>query len=155
MIASRMFKLCLSVGSDTARILEIWRGAVDATHHFLSPQDRAAIEEEVAEIFPQLRFHLAVDQNDRALGFMLVHEGHMEALFIDPAYHGKGIGKALVGAALSEYPALTTDVNEQNTQALQFYQRIGFAISGRSPIDGQGRPYPLLHLRFGASSKSD
>ncbi|MGG2473878.1 acetyltransferase, partial [Rhizobium sp. BR5] len=26
------------------------------------------------------------------LGFMLLHEGHMEALFIDPAHHGKGIG---------------------------------------------------------------
>ena len=40
------------------------------------------------------------------------------------------------------------DVNEQNPQALGFYRHLGFEQVGRSPLDGQGRPFPLLHLRL-------
>lgn len=40
----------------------------------------------------------------------------------------------------------TVDVNEQNTQAVGFYARAGFTVTGRSPVDDEGRPYPLLHL---------
>ncbi|MGY0625916.1 MAG: GNAT family N-acetyltransferase, partial [Paraglaciecola chathamensis] len=42
--------------------------------------------------------------------------------------------------------ATKVDVNEQNPKALGFYQRIGFKVVGRSELDGQGKPYPLLHL---------
>lgn len=37
---------------------------------------------------------------------------------------------------------------EQNSQALGFYQHIGFSIIGRSELDGQGKPYPLLHMEL-------
>lgn len=77
---------------------------------------------------------------------MFVHEGHVEALFIDPAHHGKGIGKALIQHALTDCPDLTVDVYEQNTEALAFYQHVGFEPIGRSEVDSQGRPYPILHL---------
>ncbi|MES5046863.1 acetyltransferase [Rhizobium nepotum] len=143
-----MIKLRPSTSRDTTRILEIWSKAVDATHDFLLPADRTALGEEVAAFLPQAPMTLAVEGSDRPLGFMLLHEGHMEALFIDPDQHGKGIGTALVQAALALHPALTTDVNEQNAQALGFYRRLGFEPTGRSDLDGQGRPYPLIHPRF-------
>ena len=46
--------------------------------------------------------------------------------------------------------AITTSVNEQNGQAVGFYERMGFVPVGRSERDDQGRPYPLIHLRFAA-----
>jgi putative acetyltransferase len=70
----------------------------------------------------------------------------MDTLFIDPAWRGKGVGRALVRHALTLHDSLTTDVNEQNIQAVGFYERLGFVPTGRSAIDGQGRPYPLIHL---------
>ena len=95
----------------------------------------------------------AVDASDHPLGFMFLHEGHMEALFIDPNHHGNGIGKALVQAAIAAHPELTTDVNEQSIEAMGFYRKLGFEPTGRSDLDGQGRPYPLVHLRFRATEK--
>lgn len=148
-----MITLRPSTSRDAARILEIWSKAVDATHDFLLAADRAAIEEEVSAFLPQAPLTLAVDSSDRPLGFMFVHEGHMEALFIDPDQHGKGIGRALVQAALASHPALTTDVNEQNAQAMGFYRRLGFEPTGRSDLDGQRRPYPLVHLLFRTTEK--
>ncbi len=73
--------------------------------------------------------------------------GHMEALFVDPGVRGSGIGRALVEEAVGRYPDLSTDVNEQNLQATGFYERMGFERRGRSALDGQGRPYPLIHLQ--------
>ncbi len=140
----------MSTAQDATRVMAIWRRAVDATHDFLDPVDRAAIDTEVAGFLPGAPLTLAVDEEDRAIGFMLVDQGHMEALFIDPDHRGTGIGKALVEEALGRHPQLTTDVNEQNAQAIGFYKRLGFKRIGRSALDGQGRAYPLIHLRFGA-----
>jgi putative acetyltransferase len=81
---------------------------------------------------------------------MLLCDGRMEALFVDPDFRGSGIGRTLVEEAVRRYPDLSTDVNERNLQAIGFYQRLGFERRGRSAADGQGRPYPLIHLRYAA-----
>ncbi|SHM38986.1 putative acetyltransferase [Duganella sacchari] len=142
-------KIRLSQASDGERAVDIWRRAVDATHDFLSAPDRAAIEAEVRGFLPHAPLWLAVDQHDVVQGFMLLDGDRMEALFVDPACHGRGVGRALVEHALALQPALATDVNEQNPGAAAFYERMGFARTGRSALDGQGRPYPLIHLRSG------
>jgi len=144
-----MIKLRPSRPEDGSRVVEIWAAAVDATHDFLSPEDRAAIGREVAAFLPSAPLTLAVDDRDRAIGFMLIDGGHMEALFIDPEHRGAGVGAILIDYALAVHPLLTTDVNEQNAQAVGFYEHMGFARTGWSATDGQGRPYPLIHLRFG------
>ena len=134
---------------DGERVLKIWCDAVDATHDFLSPGDRAEIEVMVRDVLPPAPLWLATDVDDYPLGFMLLEEEHMEALFVDPAHRGQGIGRMLVEHALGLHPALTTDVNEQNGQAIGFYERLGFVRTGRSATDNQGRPYPLIHLSRG------
>jgi len=52
---------------DGERAVEIWRRAVDATHDFLTPQDRRAIDELVSSFLPQARLWLAVDADDYPL----------------------------------------------------------------------------------------
>ncbi|WP_368299883.1 acetyltransferase [Kluyvera sichuanensis] len=137
------------------RLIAIWCRSVDATHDFLSVQDRADIEVQVRAFLPEAPLWVAVDDNDVPVAFMLLSEHHLEALFVDPDARGTGVGRKLVEHALSLIPDLTTDVNEQNAQAVVFYQKMGFAVTGRSETDDHGRPYPLLHLRYcGASPES-
>ena len=40
------------------------------------------------------------------------------------------------------------DVNEQNNQAVGFYKHIGFNTYKRSDLDGEGKEYPILHMRL-------
>lgn len=140
---------------EGARAVEIWRLAVDATHHFLTPDDRQAIEAMVRDFLPNAPLWLAVDRYDRPAGFMLLDGSHMAALFVDSACHGRGVGRALVDHALARHPGLTTDVNAQNAGAAAFYRRMGFVETGRSPTDEDGRPYPLIHLRAGAEAAGE
>ena len=133
---------------DDARNLAIWRAAVHATHDFLAPEDLAAIDALVSRHLPAMVNWVAVDDADRPLGFMALDGGHVDALFIDPELHGQGLGRALIAQAAALNPdGLTVDVNEQNPKAVGFYVRLGFAPFGRSPVDGQGLPYPLIHMR--------
>ena len=132
---------------DVPRALEIWRSAVEATHGFLTAQDRAEIDEMVAnEFLPKAEMWLAVDQNDKVAGFLVMDGEMIDALFVDPAVHGRGFGTALLNQALQLSPNATVDASEQATNALPFYLSRGFRVVRRSETDGQGRPYPLIHL---------
>lgn len=142
-----MLTIRASRPEDAPRALAIWRGAVLATHDFLSPEHFAEIETMVAEQYlPVAPLVLAVDPRDEAVGFMGLSGAHIDSLFIDPARRGGGVGRRLVRHALSRHPGLTVDVNEQNAGAVGFYERLGFVRTGRSPHDDDGRPYPLLHM---------
>ena len=132
--------------ADVPRAFEIWRAAVDATHGFLSPQDRVEIDAMVATDFlPKAKLWLAVE-GERPLGFLVMDGRTIDALFVDPAHHGRGVGTFLLDHALSLAPDALVDASEQATNALPFYLARGFRVIGRSPTDPQGRPYPLIHL---------
>src|SRR5262249_12533420 len=118
---ARMIELRKSTPADTAQVMEVWRRAVDATHHFLSPGDRREIDAEVAAFLPGAALDLAVEDTGRVVAFMLLEGNRMEALFVDPDYHRCGIGRRLVEEALRRHPDLATDVNEQNAAAMAFY----------------------------------
>ncbi len=130
-------------------LIAIWCRSVDATHHFLSAAYRVELEELVRSFLPGATLWVAVNQQDKPVGFMLLSGQHMDALFIDPDARGAGIGRMLVNHALSLAPELTTNVNEQNEQAVGFYKRMGFQVTGRSEVDDLGKPYPLLKLAYG------
>lgn len=133
--------------ADVPRAIEIWRAAVDATHGFLTPEDRAEIDALVAEQFlPNAELWLAVDEAGETQGFLVMDGTMIDALFVDPKVHGRGFGTALLDQALTLSPEATVDANEQASNALPFYLSRGFRIVGRSPTDGQGRPYPMVHL---------
>jgi putative acetyltransferase len=145
-----------ATNADRPRLFAIWRAAVKATHDFLAPADYDAIEAMVQrDYFPATAFTVAVDEGDMPLGFIEVEDAtQIGALFVDPAHHGRGIGRALVEAAMPHDVPLTVEVNEANAAARAVYERWGFRVIGRHETDPQGRPYPLLVMRREASPSS-
>ena len=135
---------------DFHEIVEVWEASVRATHHFIP-------EEYIQQIKPLLLneylnvvgLHCIRNEANQIIGFSGIADGKIEMLFVHPDWFGKGAGKSLVHYAVHSQYATQVDVNEQNGQALAFYQRMGFQVTGRSETDGLGKPYPLLHMRFG------
>ena len=134
--------------ADRPRALQIWRDAVDATHGFLTPEDRAEIDGMVQQFFAEAELWLVDGEDGRAAGFLIMDGDMIDALFVDPAVHGRGYGTALLNHALALAPEALVDASEQATNALPFYEARGFVRIGRSETDPQGRPYPLIHLRY-------
>lgn len=134
------------------RLVAIWRSAVDATHGFLSATDRHDIEAHLAsDYFPAVALSVA-EIDGELVGFAGTLECGLEMLFVDAVQRGRGIGTALLSHAITERCVTRVDVNEQNALAADFYARRGFDVVGRSETDEAGRPFPLLHLRLGAST---
>lgn len=132
---------------DNPRLLEIWHRAVLATHHFLSQADVDALYGQMRDLYlDAVAISVYVGENGQLAGFIGLTERHVEMLFIDPTQHGQGIGSRLLDDARARLGELTVDVNEQNPAAHGFYRRYGFHDTGRSETDGQGRPFPLIHM---------
>jgi putative acetyltransferase len=116
-------------------------------HDFLAEEDLQALKPFILKhYFDAVDLRCAKDAQGIIQGFCGVHDGLIEMLFVGADARGKGIGAMLAAYAIKTQGAIKVDVNEQNEQALGFYQHIGFKVIGRSPVDGQGKPYPLLHM---------
>ena len=125
----------------------VWEEAVRATHSFLAADDILLFRGFLPEVFGRLDVHVA-ERDGMVAGFIAIAERHIEALFVAPALHGKGLGRKLLDHVVCADPstAWTVDVNEQNPGATRFYERYGFVRIGRSELDASGRPFPLLHM---------
>ena len=144
-----MISIRASRAEEQERLFEIWHDAVRATHGFISEQDFQFYAGLVRnEMLPAGGFWVAADDADRAVGFLHLDGQKVEALFVDPAHHRQGIGRALMDHALKLSSTLELDANEQSG-AVDFYRSLGFREVGRSELDGAGRPYPLVHMRLG------
>jgi len=129
-------------------VVVLWEASVRATHDFLSEEDihyfRPLILNEYLYL---LDLRCVRTSEGRIIGYMGCLDGKIEMLFVDPEYFGRGIGRMLVQYAFSELQIVRVDVNEQNGQALGFYEKMGFSVASRSATDASGRPYPILHMR--------
>ena len=72
----------------------------------------------------------------------------IEMLFISPLCRGKGIGKSLVKFGVENYNVNEVTVNQQNPQAVGFYEHLGFKTYKRTELDEEGNPYPLLYMKL-------
>lgn len=103
-----------------------------ATHHFLPEAEILALRPLILKhYFDAVTLHCVRTEEGLIAGFSGVLVRKLEMLFVAPDAQGG---------------ATQVDVNEQNAQAVGFYLKMGFTVTGRSSLDGQGKPYPLLHM---------
>lgn len=135
--------------ADYQELLDVWEASVRATHDFLQEADIAFLKPLIfEEYFNAVDLRCVRDNQGKITGFCGVAESKLEMLFVAPESRGQGIGSALCAYAINDLHVTEVNVNEQNPQAIGFYEHIGFKIVGRSPLDGLGKPFPLLHMKL-------
>ena len=144
---------------EYGQLIVVWERAVRATHAFLPEEKIHHYRDVIPRLyFPQVEMTVACEPGGPPLGFIgLLPPAHDSAgdgtpakvamLFIDPDLHGRGMGRMLLRHAREAYGTLELDVNEQNPGAIVFYEKCGFVRMGRSEYDGEGNPFPLVHMR--------
>lgn len=141
-------KVRAAVPGDHPVLVDIWLRSVRATHTFLTEDDIQALLPVVRDTaLKDLELWVFCAGDDQPIGFMGLSGASLEALFIAPEWIRRGGGRMLLEHARALHGPLSVDVNEQNPEALRFYEANGFKVVGRSETDSDGRPFPLLHLR--------
>lgn len=128
-------------------ILEIWEASVRASHRFLTEEDIRALYPQAEEAVQQIETLWVMQDGPRPVGFMGVQERKIEMLFLHPDYFRKGLGKIFVELAFRDLNVEYVDVNEQNPDAVKFYERMGFRTFHRDATDDQGNPFPILRMK--------
>ncbi len=147
------FNIVPYTDADKDQVLHVWEKSVLATHDFLNPADF----EEIKTLVQTIDFNhfdvYCLRQNDEVAGFIGVAEKKIEMLFFAPEYIGKGFGRKLAEYGISELKSDKVDVNEQNTKAVKFYEKLGFKTYERTEKDDQGKDYPLLRMKLETTDK--
>ncbi|CAK7036885.1 MAG: Peptidyl-lysine N-acetyltransferase YjaB [Peptostreptococcus russellii] len=128
-------------------IIDIWERSVKYSHKFLSLKEIEDIKENLIEILPNFEVNLWIE-DEEIIGFSSDSEKHLNMLFLDPKYIGKGYGSKIISTLIEENLINTVDVNKDNQLAKEFYLRKGFKVFRESALDDEGRPYPILHLKL-------
>lgn len=131
------------------QLLNVWENSVRATHFFLAEADMEDIKKYVPQALRDIS-HLIVAENGQGVpaAFMGIEGQNLEMLFISPEETGRGLGRKLLQYGMQNFSINTLGVNEQNPQAKEFYERMGFQVYKRTDHDEQGNPYPVLYMRL-------
>ncbi|OXJ28672.1 GNAT family N-acetyltransferase [Burkholderia sp. HI2714] len=133
--------------SDLHTLSSIWFDASLLAHPFLGEarlrEQRKLIE---AVYLPQAETWVACRAGE-PVGFIGLLDGSIGGLFVAPALHGHGIGRALVEHALALKGALDLEVYADNRDARVFYARLGFEEVSRRDEDDEGLPFANILMR--------
>ena len=134
--------------ADYEAIAELWGASVRATHHFLKPEEIGFYKPYLLKYaLPACRLYGIKTNEGKLCAFIGLSDDKIEMLFVNPKFFKNGCGRRLVDFAEREKNIKKVDVNEENPQALAFYLHMGLNIAGRSELDGNGKPHPLLFLQ--------
>jgi len=78
--------------------------------------------------------YLFIDRSSRGelIGFAAVRrDGYILFLAVNGRYQGEGFGETLVARVADDYGSVTCHARTTNSEALEFYQHIGFSVERR------------------------
>lgn len=129
---------------DLDRCMAIWRAASEVGHPFL---DSATLDTDavvVRDAYMPAAEIMVAERAGAVIGFIALLGDLVGGLFVDPAAHHSGAGRALISDALRRKGRLEVEVYAANPGARAFYAACGFVETGRRDTDDHGRALPLI-----------
>lgn len=138
--------------SDLDAVLNAWEVATRLAHTFMSDEFIMQERKNVADLYlPNTDTWVAEIEGEfeggsAVQGFVALMNNEIGALFLQPSYHGKGIGKLLMDKAQALHRDLEVEVFKENQIGRNFYTRYGFKPLKESVHEATGQA--LLRLKF-------
>jgi ribosomal protein S18 acetylase RimI-like enzyme len=100
----------------------------------------AMIEKAIRDRFSE--FRVAVRGGELLGYYSLGDDTYLWHLYVDPKYFRQGVGRALLKAAEEEiagrgFDSVTLDVAMGNQRAIQFYEALGFVVTGEDEEEAE------------------
>lgn len=108
------------------QIIHVWESASKVGHPFLSDEFLSLEKQNIPTVYLPNGTTWVAEIDNKVVGFSILHDNEIGALFVLPEYHGQGIGYALVEKAHEAHVRLIVEVFKENAIGNEFYFRVGF-----------------------------
>lgn len=119
--------------NDLTAIMQIWLDTNIKAHYFIPKEYWTDNYEIVRSVLPQAEIYVyendAIKQID---GFIGLSNDYIEGIFVREGVQSNGIGKQLLEYAKCVKSKMSLCVYQENTRAIQFYQREEFVIQSEN-----------------------
>lgn len=113
--------------------MPLWLESTTLAHPFIAPRYWQESAELVRERYIPHSQTWVYETDGAIVGFISVMEQRfIGALFVEHAWHGKGVGAALMTHVQQRFSLLSLEVYEQNLRACAFYRKHGFKAVQRT-----------------------
>lgn len=117
--------------NDINNIMQIWKNENIKAHKFIQKEYWENNYSYVKEVLPNAEIYVyAIKEN--VIGFIGLDENYIEGVFVNTNHQCNGIGTTLLNKVKENRNTLTLNVYKKNANAISFYKKNGFIITGEN-----------------------
>ncbi len=131
---------------DLNDLLTAWENASKIAHPFLTEAFLDIERNNIPNLYLPNADTWVAEINGIVRGFIALIGNEVGAIFVDPEFHGTGVGLALMNKAREIHGNLIVDVFEKNSIGRKFYSRYGFNLLNEKIHKATGNK--VLRLKF-------
>ena len=135
--------------TDLAGVLSCWERASMVGHPFVSQDFLNSEKDNIPKKYLPNGETWVAQKQRAVVGFTILHGNEVGALFVDPKFHGEGVGYALMNKARETTGNLLVEVFKANSVGCNFYFRYGFTLV--SEYHHKQTDMVMLRLKFDLS----
>jgi putative acetyltransferase len=139
--------------SDLEAVISSWEEATRLAHPFMTDDFISQERKNIVEIYLPNTDTWVVEMDNKVEGFIALMGNEVGAIFLQPDFHGRGAGKALMDKAQELHGDLEVEVFKENDIGRKFYSQYGFKLLGEKLHEPTGQQ--VLRLKFTACKTSN
>lgn len=140
------------IPSDLESVLGSWEAATRLAHDFMTNEFITQERKNIADLYLPNTDTWIAELNGETVGFIALMGNEVGAIFLQPEFHGMGIGRALMDKAQELHGNLEVEVFKKNQIGRIFYEKYGFEPIEEKFHEPTGQK--VLRLRFSANRYS-
>ena len=122
--------------NDLTAVMQIWLDTNIKAHYFIPKEYWTDNYEMVRSVLPQAEIYVYENDATKQIdGFIGLSNEYIEGIFVREGIQSNGIGKQLLEYAKCVKSNMSLCVYQENTRAIQFYQREQFVIQFENTDD--------------------
>jgi len=111
---------------DTDAVVAVWRAASLSAHPFFEEPFLDQEADNMRNVYLAFAETFITEVNGEVVGFIAMIDNEIGGLFLHPAHHGRGLGRAMVDHVRAKREMLAVEVFEKNAIGRRFYESYGF-----------------------------